>query len=109
MDTVQLELSGGNLAQVAQPDHQQGIATGIWAAEALRHHTQPWDNPLAGIGLPDWSSPDAPQRPLRSNADLEAFWRWCDARHGPDPAPEPDWDDHLRAINASRQRGLPGV
>ena len=45
----------------------------------------------------------------KSVADLESFWRWCDARQGADPVREPDWDDHLRAINASRRSGLPGV
>ena len=50
--------------------------------------------------------PDARQRPVKSAAALDAFWRWCDARHGLNPAPEPDWEDHLRAIAASRrQRG----
>lgn len=52
---------------------------------------------------------DIPKRPFKSAADLDAFWRWCDARQGPNPDPEPDWADHLKAINASRRKGLPGV
>lgn len=41
---------------------------------------------------------------LRTASDLEGFFAACDAReHGR----EPDWDDHLGVIEASRREGLP--
>ena len=33
-------------------------------------------------------------------ADLEEFFRACDALHGPEP--EPSWEEHLAVINKSR-------
>ena len=45
---------------------------------------------------------EATQRaePFESPADLEAFFQECDALEG--PALEPDWDEHLEMIAASR-------
>ncbi len=40
---------------------------------------------------------------FESPEDLEAFFRQCDALQGPDS--EPNWDEHLQVINASRGRG----
>ncbi len=47
-----------------------------------------------GLGL------RATQRPSESEEELEAFFRECDAMHGPER--EPDWHEHLRVINESR-------
>ena len=38
--------------------------------------------------------------------DLEAFFRECDKRHGPDP--EPDWEEHLAVMEKSRRGGMSG-
>lgn len=46
-------------------------------------------------------------RVFESEADLEAFWRECDERAG--PGREPDWEEHLKVINASRSKGLPST
>ena len=40
-----------------------------------------------------------------SSADLEDFFRECDALEG--PKVEPDWDEHLDIIAASRSRSAP--
>ena len=40
---------------------------------------------------------------FESLAALEAFFHECDALPGPES--EPDWDEHLQVINASRGRG----
>lgn len=53
--------------------------------------------------------PHIPKHSVKSAADLDAFWRWCDARQGTNPDPEPDWIEHLRAIDVSRRKGLPSV
>ena len=41
-------------------------------------------------------------RPFASAAELDAFFRECDALAG--DGREPDWDEHLRAIDESRSR-----
>ena len=41
-------------------------------------------------------------RPFESPADLEEFFRACDALEGPER--EPDWQDHLTVIDKSRKR-----
>lgn len=83
MDTAQLELSGNELTPAEQPAQQRRMTPVEWTPEA--------------------------KRPFKSAADLEAFWRWCDARQAPNPDAEPDWDDHLKAIDASRRKGRPSV
>lgn len=51
-------------------------------------------------------SPGDQQRtkPFESPADLEAFFRECDALEGPEV--EPDWDEHLEVMAASRSCSL---
>ena len=44
---------------------------------------------------------------FESDADLEAFWQEVDAQQG--PGREPDWEEHLEAIDASRSRGATGT
>ena len=41
-------------------------------------------------------------RPFESPADLEEFFRACDALEGPER--EPDWQEHLTVIDESRKR-----
>ena len=41
-------------------------------------------------------------RPFKSPADLEEFFRACDALEGPER--EPDWQEHLAVIDESRKR-----
>ena len=43
--------------------------------------------------------------PFESPADLEGFFRACDALEGPER--EPDWAEHRRVILESRRRGTP--
>ena len=44
---------------------------------------------------------------FESPEDLEAFFRACDALEG--PASEPEWEEHLDVINASRVSGTTGT
>ena len=46
-------------------------------------------------------------RPFESDEELEAFFRACDAIAGPER--EPDWEEHLAVMNASRMRGASGT
>ena len=41
--------------------------------------------------------------PFESPADLEGFFRTCDALEG--PATEPEWNEHRAVIDESRGRG----
>ena len=51
----------------------------------------------------DWSVQQA--EPFNSPEDLRRFFDECDTRRG--AGTEPDWDEHLRTIEASRAAGLP--
>lgn len=50
--------------------------------------------------------PHEPAQPM-SAEENEAFWQKCDEIAG--PGRELDWEEHLKAINESRMRGLPDV
>ena len=45
--------------------------------------------------------------PLMTVEANESFWRMCDQAAG--PGREPDWEEHLKTIDAARKRGLPEV
>lgn len=63
-----------------------------------------------GMTLSEWLRVAAHRRiedqkrsnPFESPADLEEFFRACDALEGPER--EPDWQDHLTVIDESRKR-----
>ena len=44
---------------------------------------------------------------FESLEDVNRFFEDCDARRG--PGVEPDWEEHKRAIEESRLRGLPNT
>jgi len=48
------------------------------------------------------------RRKIDTVAELEAFFAECDRREK-GRRPEPDWEDHLRAMNASRANGQSGT
>ena len=64
-----------------------------------------------GMTLSAWLRTAARQRleeqqkshPFESPADLDGFFRACDALEG--PGREPDWEEHLAVIEESRGRG----
>ncbi len=64
-----------------------------------------------GLSLSAWLRAAAGERLDRrssterfgSRSDVERFFASCDAREGPDP--EPDWEQHVTVIGASRGRG----
>ncbi len=63
-----------------------------------------------GMTLSEWLRAAAHRRleeqqrshPFESPADLEEFFRTCDALEGPER--EPDWQEHLAVIAKSRKR-----
>ena len=44
---------------------------------------------------------------FEGTADMEEFFRACDALDG--PVQEPEWEEHLALINESRRRGAAGT
>lgn len=68
-----------------------------------------------GLSLSAWLRAAASERlrrrqkiqPFRSPAEMEEFFRECDALDG--PPSEPDWEEHLVAIDQSRRRGGSGT
>ncbi len=64
-----------------------------------------------GMTLSEWLKTAARERlgqqqrsdRFESPADLDAFFRACDALDGPQA--EPAWEEHLDVINESRRRG----
>ena len=50
---------------------------------------------------------DREVRTFTTEEEFEAFWKMCDEIAG--PGREPDWEEHLQAINKARIRGLPEI
>lgn len=48
-------------------------------------------------------------QPIQNVSELETFFETCDGIDEPGTEREPDWDEHLRVMNESRRRGLPGT
>jgi len=69
----------------------------------------------AGLSLSEWLraaarekiASEAGARSIETPEELERFFAECDARHEGEP-PEPDWEDHERAIEASIRSGSAG-
>ncbi len=70
---------------------------------------------IEGMSLSAWLIAAARQRladkprsvPFESAADLQRFFRECDALEG--PKVEPDWQPHLDVLNESRRGGTGGT
>lgn len=86
MARVQLVMSDEDRARFTHEARREGVSFSAWmrAAACDRFETRR-------------------ARPFASAAELEAFFRECDAREG--EGREPDWEEHLRAIDESRSRG----
>ena len=91
MARVQLIIPDDDKARFVQQARREGLSFSAWLRAAARERLE------------------ARQRVQRfqSVEDLQRFFEECDARRG--AGREPDWDEHKRAIEASRLRGLPNV
>ena len=87
MARVQLVIPDEDRDRFVHQARREGMSLSAWlraaAGERLRRRQQ--------------------SRPFRSPDDVEAFFRECDALDG--PPSEPDWEEHLAAIDESRRRG----
>ncbi len=86
MARVQLVMSDEDRARFTHEARREGMSFSAWMRAAARDRLEA-----------------RRAEPFASVAELEAFFRECDARKG--EGREPDWDEHLRIIAESRSRG----
>ena len=91
MARVQLIIPDEDRDRFADQARREGLTLSAWLRAAARGRLEQRE------GSARFESP----------GELEAFFRECDALPGPDR--EPDWGDHLRAIEESRRRGATGT
>ena len=94
MARVQLVIPDEDRVRYGAEARREGVSFSEWLREAARER---FERKRQG-------------RRFKTREDLEAFWRECDeanARAGIER--EPDWEEHLAVINASRSKGLPGT
>ena len=84
---VQLVIPDEDRDRFAHQARQEGMTFSAWLRAAARERLERKQQ----------------ARRFESAAEIEAFWRECDEQAG--PGREPDWEEHLKAINASRSRG----
>ena len=103
MATVQLTLSDDESERVKKQAQKEGITAEAWLTAAV----------LDRLRLREEVSYLGTGRRFQSAEELQEFWKRCDAMAGPEPETgpgrEPDWEEHLKAINESRSKGLPDV
>lgn len=91
MARVQLVIPDEDRDRYAHQARREGLSLSAWLRAAARERLDRRRR----------------SRPFRSPGDVGEFFRDCDALDG--PPSEPDWDEHLAAIDESRQRGAPGT
>jgi len=97
MATVQLTLSDDEGERVKKQAQKEGITAEAWLTAAA----------LDRLRLREEVSYLGTGRRFQSAEEMQEFWKRCDAMAG--PGREPDWEEHLKAINESRSKGLPEV
>ena len=87
MARVQLVMPDEDRDRFVHQARREGLTLSAWLRAAARERL------------------DRRQRtaPFSSPAEMEGFFRACDALDG--PAIEPDWNEHLNVIDASRRDG----
>ena len=87
MARVQLLIPDEDRDRFVHQARSEGMTLSAWLRTAARHRLEEQQK----------------SRPFESPDDLEEFFRACDALEG--PGREPDWEEHLAVIEASRGRG----
>ncbi len=87
MARVQLVMSDEERDRFLQQAQSEGVTLSAWL-RAAAHERLEERQPVA---------------PFESPAELERFFRTCDALEGPEI--EPEWNEHLAVINESRGGG----
>ena len=91
MARVQLIIPDEDKARFVRQARREGLTFSAWLRAAARERLE---------------TRQRAQR-FQSPEDLQRFFKECEARRG--PGVEPDWEEHKRAIEASRLQGLPNV
>ena len=92
MATVQLEFSDDDIELFTKEASLEGMSLSEWVSWAVH----------ARIRAKYGRKMDKRKKPPDS---LKELFKRIDEMHGPDPEPEPDWEEHLRVMNESRERG----
>ncbi|MCY3736174.1 MAG: hypothetical protein OXG13_07210 [Gemmatimonadaceae bacterium] len=88
MARVQLVISDEERDRFVRQARKEGMTLSAWLRTAARQRL----------------AEQQKSQPFESPADLEGFFRACDALQG--PGQEPDWEEHLAVIGRSRRRGF---
>ena len=128
MVRIQVEMSEEDRERFSEQAEREGKTLEAWLVSVGRQRAtnpsaQPKDAPdrfesvedlmdfleecRANSGLKPELDTVESTRGFASVDELEEFFRWCDSLQ--DGEREPDWEEHLRNINASRREGLPDV
>ena len=88
MARVQLVMPDEDRQNFIAQARREGMTLSAWLRAAARERLEARKN----------------VRLFESPEDVEEFFRSCAALDGPET--EPDWSDHLRVMNKSRERGV---
>ena len=91
MARVQLVIPDKDKARFVNQAQSEGLSLSAWLRSAAR----------------DRFHKGQARAKFKSVEEMREFWEKCDAAAG--PGREPDWEEHLKVINASRMSGLPNV
>ncbi len=91
MARVQLIIPDEDRERFVRQAQREGLTFSAWLRAAARDRLEARER----------------DRRFQTREDLQRFFEECDAREG--PGVEPDWDEHKRAIEESRIKGLPNV
>ena len=86
MAKVQLVIPDEDLKRFVRQAQSEGMTLSAWLRVAAHRRLKEQQR----------------SHPFKSPADLEEFFRACDALEGPER--EPDWQEHLAVIDESRKR-----
>lgn len=91
MARVQLVMPDADRDRFVEQARREGMSFSAWLRAAAQERLE------ARQRIKLFKTPD----------DVRAFFRSCAALDGPER--EPDWDEHLRVMNASRSAGATGT
>ncbi len=96
MPRVQLSVSEDERVRFGRQARKEGKSLGAWLREAAHDK------------LKEHEEAERPPNAKRywTVEEFDEFFRKCDARHGPNPEPELDWEEHLRVMEASKSQGI---
>ncbi len=88
MARVQLVIPDADKDRYVHQARREGMSLSAWLRAAARDRLEKQKNSSKRMSVDE----------------LHEFWKLCDSRKGPER--EPDWEEHLKVINASRMSGF---